>query len=165
MSTTAIALAADYEKLQRLVETGEFTPEEIADTLEGIEGALGDKLDAIMIHVRNLEGQANTLGEETKRLADREKSFKRQAKDLKKYALTCLLASGQDKLKTVKNTFTAAKGRASVVIDDESLIPDSLVDVQTIVSPDKKAIKEALENGIAVPGAHIEIGERSLMVR
>ncbi|EOH3237522.1 siphovirus Gp157 family protein, partial [Morganella morganii] len=53
----------------------------------------------------------------------------------------------------------------SVVIDDESLIPDSLVDVQTIVSPDKKAIKEALENGIAVPGAHIEIGERSLMVR
>lgn len=65
----------------------------------------------------------------------------------------------------MKNTFTAAKGRASVVIDDESLIPDSLVDVQTIVSPDKKAIKEALENGIAVPGAHIEIGERSLMVR
>lgn len=165
MSATAIALAADYEKLQRLVETGEFTPEDIADTLEGIEGALGDKLDAIMIHVRNLEGQANTLGEEGKRLADRKKSFERQAKDLKKYALACLLASGQDKLKTVKNTFTAAKGRASVVIDDESLIPDSLVDVQTIVSPDKKAIKEALENGIAVPGAHIEIVERSLMVR
>lgn len=165
MSTTAIALAADYEKLQRLVETGEFTPEEIADTLEGIGGALGDKLDAIMIHVRNLEGQANTLGEEAKRLADRKKSFERQAKDLKKYALVCLLASGLDKLKTVKNTFTAVKGRASVVIDDESLLPNELVDVQTVVSPDKKAIKEALENGIEVPGAHIEIGERSLMVR
>ncbi|HAS8352794.1 siphovirus Gp157 family protein [Morganella morganii] len=165
MSTTAIALAADYEKLQRLVETGEFTPEEIADTLEGIEGALGDKLDAIMIHVRNLEGQVNTLGEEAKRLADRKKSFERQAKDLKKYALTCLLASGQTTLKTVKNTFTAAKGRASIVIDDESLLPNELVDVQTIVSPDKKAIKEALENGVEVPGARIEIGERSLMVR
>ena len=159
MSTTAIALAADYDKLQKLVEAGEFTPEEIADTLEGIEGALGDKLDAIMIHVRNLDGQANTLGEEAKRLAER------QAKDLKKYALVCLLASGQDTLKTVKNTFTAAKGRASIVIDDETKIPDSFVDVQTIVSPDKKAIKEALENGIEVPGTRIEIGERSLMVR
>lgn len=165
MKTTAIALAADYDKLQHLVETGEFTAEDIADTLEGIEGIMGDKLDAIMIHVRNLEGQANTLGEESKRLAERKKSFERQGKDLKKYVLTCLLAADLDKLKTVKNTFTAAKGRASVVIDDESKIPDSLVDVQTIVSPDKKAIKEALENGIEVPGARIEIGERSLMVR
>ncbi|MCU6225954.1 siphovirus Gp157 family protein [Morganella morganii] len=165
MSTTAIALAADYDKLQQLVETGEFTPEEIADTLEGIEGALGDKLDAIMFHVRNLEGQANTLGEEAKRLADRKKSFELQAKNLKKCALICLLTAKLDKLKTTRNTFTAAKGRASIVIDDETKIPDSLVDVQTIVSPDKKAIKEALENGIEVPGAHIEIGERSLMVR
>ena len=37
-NTTAIALATNYEKLQQLVETGEFSPEDIADTLEGIEG-------------------------------------------------------------------------------------------------------------------------------
>lgn len=28
-----------------------------------------------------------------------------------------------------------------------------------------KRIKEALENGIEIPGAHLEVGERSLMVR
>lgn len=39
MSTTAIALAADYAKLHELVETSDdLTPEMIADTLEGIEG-------------------------------------------------------------------------------------------------------------------------------
>ena len=37
-NTTAIALATNYEKLQQLVETGEFSPEDIADTLAGIEG-------------------------------------------------------------------------------------------------------------------------------
>lgn len=163
--TTAIALAADYEKLQQLVETGEFSPEDIADTLESIECAIGDKLDAIMIHVRNIEGQAKTLADESKRLTDRKKSFEIQVKNLKKYALDCLLKSGMDSLRTTKNTFTARKGIANVIIDDESKLPDELVDVQTITAPDKKAIKEAIENGIDVPGAHIEIGERSLQVR
>lgn len=163
--TTAIALATNYEKLQQLVETGEFSPEDIADTLEGIEGELGDKLDAIMHHVRNIEGQAKTLDEESKRLSDRKKSFENQAKNLKEYALNCLLASGLDKLKTTKNTFTARAGVVRVIIDNEALLPDELVDVQTITAPDKKGIKEALENGIEIPGAHLEVGDRSLMVR
>lgn len=74
--TTAIAMAADYSKLQLLVENGEFTAEDIADTLEGIECELGDKLDAIMLYARNLEGQAKTLDEESKRLADRKSHSK-----------------------------------------------------------------------------------------
>lgn len=58
MSINAIALAADYAKFQKLIETSDdLTPEMIADTLEGIEGALGDKLDAAFIHVRNIEGK------------------------------------------------------------------------------------------------------------
>ncbi|WP_447869885.1 siphovirus Gp157 family protein [Serratia fonticola] len=166
MSITAIALASDYAKLQQLVETSdELTPEMIADTLEGIEGALGDKLDATFAYVRNLEGLAKTVDEEVKRLADRKKSFENRAKSIRQYVLMCLLASGQDKLKTTTNTFTAAKGRASVVIDNVDLLPDDLVAVQTLVAPDKKAIKEAIENGVDVKGAHIEIGERTLMVR
>ncbi|AYO37403.1 MULTISPECIES: siphovirus Gp157 family protein [unclassified Serratia (in: enterobacteria)] len=166
MSITAIALASDYAKLQQLIETSDdLTPEMIADTLEGIEGALGDKLDAAFIHVRNLEGLAKTVDEEVKRLADRKKSFENRAKSIRQYVLACLLASGQDKLKTTTNTFTAAKGRASVVIENADLLPDELVTVQTLVTPDKKAIKEAIENGVEVKGAHIEIGERSLQVR
>ena len=79
MSTTAIALAADYAKFHELVEiSDDLTPEMIADTLEGIEGALGDKLDAAFIHVRNIEGQADTLAAEIKRLTDR-KSHSRTA--------------------------------------------------------------------------------------
>ncbi|MEY0290966.1 siphovirus Gp157 family protein [Providencia rettgeri] len=163
--TTAIALAASYEKLQQLVESGDFSSEEIADTLEGIEGELGDKLDAIMVHVRNIEGQAKTLDEESKRLSERKKSFENQAKNLKKYALTCLLATGLDNLKTLKNTFTARKGSTSVVIDDEDLLPNDLVQVQVVTTPDKKAIKDAIEKGKKVAGAHLEIGERSLQVR
>ncbi|CAM3697637.1 siphovirus Gp157 family protein [Xenorhabdus thuongxuanensis] len=163
--TTAIALAADYDQLQKLIAAGEFSPEAIADTLEGIEGALGDKLDAVMTHVRNLEGQARTLDDEAKRLTERKKSFEGQVKHLKKYILDCLLKAELNGLKTTKNTFSARQGVARIIIDNEMLLPDELVDVQTITAPDKKAIKEAIERGEAVPGAHIEIGERSLQVR
>ncbi|MNT36671.1 hypothetical protein D3C72_1727710 [compost metagenome] len=52
-----------------------------------------------------------------------------------------------------------------MVIENADLLPDELVTVQTLVTPDKKAIKEAIENGVEVKGAHIEIGERSLQVR
>ncbi|MBI6182511.1 siphovirus Gp157 family protein [Serratia proteamaculans] len=166
MSTTAIALAADYAKFQELIETSDdLTPEMIADTLEGIEGALGDKLDGAFTYVRNLEGLAKTVDEEVKRLTERKRSFENRAKSIRKYVLACLLASGQDSLKTTTNTFTARKGVASVVIDNADLLPDELVTVQTLVAPDKKAIKEAIENGVDVKGAHIEIGERSLQVR
>ncbi|EHD22103.1 MULTISPECIES: siphovirus Gp157 family protein [Brenneria] len=166
MSITAIALANDMKKLQELLETSdEITPEMIADTMEGVELELADKLDAAYVHVRNLEGLAKTCDEEAKRLADRKKSFENRAKSIKQYVLNCLLIAGLDKLKTTTNTFTARKGIASVVIDNEGLLPDELVTVQTVVAPDKKAIKEAIETGVDVPGAHIEIGARSLQVR
>lgn len=166
MNVTAIALAADYKKLQQMLESSEeLTPEMIADTLEGIEGALEDKLDNTFKFIRNLEGLSKTCEEEAKRLAERKKSFENQAKNLRQYVLSCLLAAGLDKLKTPVNTFTARKGIASVVIDNVEILPDELVDVQMVSTPDKKAIKEALENGVDVPGAHIEIGSRSLQVR
>ncbi|EPT3099953.1 siphovirus Gp157 family protein [Citrobacter sp. MGH109] len=183
--TTAIALAADYTNLLQLLESSdELTPEMITDTLEGIEGELADKLDAIMVIARNNLGHAKACDEEIKRLAERKKSFENKDKTLRKYILSCLLAANLDKLKTPKNSFTARKGSVSVVIDNEKLLPDELVTVQTIVAPDKKAIKEAIEAAEAaaaqitadggevpaellnpVPGAHLEIGERSLQVR
>lgn len=183
--TTAIALAADYTNLLQLLESSEdLTPEMIADTLEGLEGELADKLDAVMVIARNNLGNAKTCDDEMKRLAERKKSFENKDKQLRKYILSCLLAAGLDKMKTPKNTFTARKGSVSVVIDNTDLLPDALVNVETVISPDKKAIKEAIEAAEAavaqitadggevpadlltpVPGAHLEIGECTLQVR
>ncbi len=109
-STTAIAIAADYQNLLQLLETSDdLTPEMIADTLEGLEGALADKLDAVMVIARNNMGNASTCDDEMKRPAERKKSFENKDKALRKYILSCLLAAGLDKMKTAKNTFTAGK--------------------------------------------------------
>ena len=184
-STTAIAIAADYQNLLQLLESSDdLTPEMIADTLEGMEGELADKLDSIMVIARNNLGNASTCDDEIKRLAERKKSFENKDKALRKYILSCLMAAGLDKLKTAKNTFTARKGSISVVIDNTDLLPDELVTTQVVIAPDKKAIKEAIESAQAaaaqitadggeipeellnpVPGAHLEIRARSLQAR
>jgi Siphovirus Gp157. len=164
-NTTAIAIAANMTKLMALVEAGEFSPEDIADTLEGEQLALGDKFDGIMTLVRNLEGQAKTVADETARLSDRKKSFEGQAKNLKAYILKCLQAAELKTFKTERNTLTVRKGSLSVVIDDENQLPDELVSVVTVVAPDKKKIKEAIEAGEDIKGAHLEVGSESLQVR
>ncbi|ENU3061654.1 siphovirus Gp157 family protein [Escherichia coli] len=165
MSSTAINIAGNIGKLQSLVESGEFTVDDIADTIEGEELALSEKFDGIMTLVRNLEGQANTVGEEAKRLADRKKSFEGQAKSLKEYALKCLQAANMKSFKTERNTFTVRKGSLSVVIDNVDQLPDDLVDIATVIAPDKKKIKEAIEAGLEIKGAHLETGAESLQVR
>ncbi|POP42388.1 hypothetical protein CHU32_03800 [Superficieibacter electus] len=152
-------------KLDALVESGKFSPEDIADTFEGEELALGDKFDGIMTLVRNLEGQANTVAEEIKRLSSREKSFETQAKNLKNYILQCLLAAKLKNFKTECNTLTVRKGSVSVVIDNEQDIPDEYVDVATIIAPNKQKIKEAIESGKEIKGAHLETNPESLQVR
>ncbi|WP_440864555.1 siphovirus Gp157 family protein [Symbiopectobacterium purcellii] len=185
MTTTAIAIANDMRKLQELLESSDdITPEMIADTMEGNEMALGDKLDAAYIHIRNLEGQAKTCDEEAKRLADRKKSFEKHAKSIKQYVLNCLMACGLNSLKTTTNTFTVRKGLPSVIVDNIDAIPGDFVDTIATTTAKKKEIKETIEAAEAaaaeiiargeippdellnpVPGAHIEIGAQSLQVR
>ncbi|ELN2736669.1 siphovirus Gp157 family protein [Pluralibacter gergoviae] len=152
-------------KLLALVEAGEFSPEDIADTIEGEELALGDKFDGIMSLVRNLEGQAKTVAEEAARLSDRKKSFEGQAKNLKGYILKCMQAAELKSFKTERNTLTVREGSLSVIIDDENQLPDELVSVVTVVAPDKNTIKEAIEAGTEVKGAHLEVGAETLQVR
>lgn len=164
-NTTAIAIAANMNKLLALVEAGEFSPEDIADTIEGEELALGDKFDGIMSLVRNLECQAKTVAEEAARLSDRKKSFEGQAKNLKGYILKCMQAAELKSFKTERNTLTVREGSLSVIIDDENQRPDELVSVVTVVAPDKNTIKAAIEAGTEVKGAHLEVGAETLQVR
>lgn len=167
MSTRTIDLAVEMKKLQALAEDGELTLDMIKDTLEGLEGMLGDKIDATMSVVRGFEGQASVCDSESKRLATRKKSWDNQANLLRKYILECLITSGSDTIKTDLNTFTARKGSPSLVVDDEELLPDEYVESSTeIISKVKKdELKKAILAGAEIKGARIEIGPRSLQVR
>lgn len=167
MSARTIDLAIEMKKLQALAEDGELTPEMIADTLEGLEGMLGDKLDATMSVVRDFLGNVEKCDAEAKRLAERKKMWTNQAELLKKYILDCMITAGSDSVKTATNTFSARKGSLRLVVDDEESLPDDFVESFTQIVNKVKSdeLKKALQAGTEIKGAHLETGPRSLAVR
>lgn len=168
MSNRTIDLALEMKKLQALAEDGELTPEMIADTLEGLEGMLGDKLDATMFVVRDFLGNVEKCDAEAKRLAERKKMWTNQAELLKKYILDCMVTAGGKSVKTATNTFSVRKGSQRLIIDDEEQLPDEYVESYTeIVNKVKNdELKKALIAGTEeIKGAHLETGPISLAVR
>ena len=163
--STGFEIANDIAELKALVDKGDFTPEQIADTIEAIESDLAQKLDSYMYVVGELESKAERCKKEADRQSERKSMFDREIKELKIRIKQCLDVAGLKGLKTDHNTFTIRKGFVKVVIDDDKLIPDEFVDVATIVAPKKAEIKKALEDGADIPGAHLETGEPSLTVR
>ncbi|CRY64311.1 tyrosine-type recombinase/integrase [Yersinia pekkanenii] len=93
---------------------------------------LEDKFDATMAFIRKLDGHADVCDKEAKRNADRKKSWVKQSNLLRKYLLECLITSKQDSLTTSLNTFTARKASVKLVVYDVDLLPDEMVDVQSI---------------------------------
>jgi len=95
---------------------------------------------------------------------------KKKADALSKYVLSSLEFTGR-KVKTSLVTVWAQNSPPSVVVDDLAALPDffktatvkapleripeSLREIAT-VEPSKTAIKEAIDNGEEVPGAHFE---------
>lgn len=186
MSARTIDLANEINKVLALGESGEMDPQTIADTLEGIEGMMEDKFDAAMSVIRDLEANQKKCKEEAARLNERAKHWQRQSGNLKQYLFDCLKASGRKSFKTALNTFSIRKGGITLIIDDESLLPDDYVESRTeivnIIDRDKikniltealKTVEEMKEKGeeptpellSLIPGAHVNRGEDSLLIR
>lgn len=159
-------LTEDYLKLLQLAEDPETDPEALADTMEGIEGALEDKLDAYAYVVSQLDGDIATIDTEIKRLQELKKSLSNNKDRVKKNMYASMIALDVRKIKTAKHQFTIAKngGKLPVVIYDD-VIPEDVPDEYRITKYDfdKDAIRAALENGDFIPFA--ELGERGESLR
>lgn len=159
-------LTEDYLKLLQLAEDPETDPEALADTMEGIQGALEDKLDAYAYVVSQLDGDIATADAEIKRLQEFKKGLVNNRDNVKKNMYSSMIALDVRKIKTAKHVFVIAKngGKLPVVIYDE-VKPEDVPDEYRVAKFDfdKDAIRAALENGDFIPFA--ELGERGESLR
>jgi hypothetical protein len=74
--------------------------------------------------------------------------------------LTWMTANRIDKACGLRTTFTAKPNPASLVVDNESLIPAEYLNEKVVTTPDKVAIKTALAKGVEFPegAVHLEQG-------
>lgn len=139
-------------------ETGEILS---SDALHAVEVEAAEKIEATALYLRELDAEAKAAKDEADRMLARVKSMQKRSDYLKSMLLEALHATG--KVKTVRVTVSIRTTKA-VEIAEGAELPEAYTTVKTTVSPNKVAIKQALLDGVEVPGCHIEERE-SVQIR
>lgn len=147
----AIRQALDHIELDE--ETGEILS---ADALHAVEAEASEKIEATALYLRELDAEAKAAKDEADRMLARVKSMQKRSDYIKSMLLDALHATG--KVKTVRVTVSIRTTKA-VEIAEGANLPEAYTTVKTTVSPNKVAIKQALLDGVEVPGCHLEARE------
>lgn len=129
-------------------ETGEVLDEE---KLTALAMDRNDKIENVALWIKDLTAEAAALKAEKEVFAARQKAAEDKIDSLKKWLSGAL--AGQ-KFETTKCKVAFRKSQR-VVIDDIKQVPDVYWKYAEPTA-DKTAIKEALKEGAAIAGAHIE---------
>ena len=132
-----------------------------ADMLEG-----STDLHEIMERLLSEEREADGLVESTKsridKLATRRASFRNRQQSLRDIMMSIMQQADLRKLKFPEATIAISKTGRAVQVLDEALVPDEFCRFKREIS--KTAIKEALVNGIDVPGAVLDNGSETIRI-
>lgn len=151
---TLYTLTADLTALAEAVEVDPETGEVMGlAELEAAQAAFEDKAAAVAVAIRGAKAYAEGLKQYKIDLAKRQQAAERKIEQLEKYLADNMEKAGVKRLDRIEARITLRDSEA-VEIDDESIIPTEYKKIKWEVS--KTAIKNAIENGEKVAGAHIE---------
>ena len=174
---TLYEISATMQQFLAAVDAGEIPEEAFADTLEGLEGLLADKLDDCACAYKGLIAEAKEIKAEEAALAARRKAKENEAARLASYIDRCLKDSAgegvkPEKFETARNVLSYRASEAVDVPDVESVVKwihshngievggvtvkqDELLNFKL---PDlsKTALKAALKAGLVIPGATVK---------
>lgn len=143
----------------------DFDADEIADTLEGMEGELTDKIEQLLAIVKNESGYAERLKEEAKSLNERAAVIQNKVENILAYIASSLEMVGKKKIRAGLHQVTVRAPSESVDITDSSALPPEYVEYETVIKADKLAIKHQLKAGNSIPGAQLKVGKSSLIIK
>ena len=158
MGMSLYHMAEQYRTALAELTDAELPEEVVADTLEALEGELIQKGQAVAAFTLNLQAEIDAIKAVEKRISDKRKSLEKREAHMRDYLRVNMEKAGITEIKAIDGSFTAKlqKGRPSVVIDDESLIPDDSEYIRWKREVNKTAIAAAIQAGAEVAGAHLE---------
>lgn len=154
-------IANDYAKLM----DSDFDAESIADTLEGMEGELTDKIEQLLSICKNETAYAERLKEEAKAFNERASAINNKVDNIKSYIASSLEVMGKKSIRAGLHQVTVRAPLEFVEITDAKSLPPEYVEYDTVIKADKMAIKHQLKGGHAIPGASLKTGKPSLLIR
>lgn len=152
-------LTSDYLSVLEMASDPEIPPEAIADTLEGISGEIEIKAQSYAIVIKELESEAAKLKSEEERLCGKREAINNNIKRIKDDLYNSMKLTGKEKFKTDLFSFNIQKSPPKLVIDNESLIPESYY-IRQDPKLDKSKLKKDLNlTCVKCEYAHLEQGE------
>jgi hypothetical protein len=143
-------IAGNYRALLDL----DIPEEQLADTLELVEGEFKDKGRQIGFVLESMAADQDALQAHLDKVKARLDAVKARQKRLKDYLQQNMEATGIVKIEGPYFSISLQKSQPAVVVDDESLIPDDYCEFKR--SPKKILIKTAIADGYEIPGCHLE---------
>ena len=154
-------ITADYRQALATLEDMDLPPEVVADTIEGLAGALEEKGRNVAAFMQHLEADAKAMLDAESRIAARRKAVEARAAWLREYLHRNMVAADITEISCPEFVLRIRQNPVKVVVDDADSIPaDYQVEIPATTRLDKKLVKSAIEDGYDVPGAHLERGTR-----
>jgi len=153
-----VDIASEYQAIYEMAsDTDDMAT--ITELYNQLEEDLEQKADSVRIVLAKLKSDTEFLAAEIKRLQQRKKSIENNADNLKSLLMWTLQKAGIPKLKTAKATFYFATSKSLQISDEMQLssLPSEYVQIE--YKADKKALKEAVENGVVIDGVSIAENE------
>lgn len=161
-------LADNYREavigMTELLDSGEITEQDMADTLEGISGEVQDKAINTALHIKNLRSDLSQVEEARKAFDDRAKAIKKSLDFFEHYLDDNLKKAGIDNLS--HQMVTVKYKKLPPIVDVSGDVPEQY---QRIIpekrEPDKKAIGDALKSGEHLDFASLITGRTKLDIK
>lgn len=158
-------IAQEFREVMALVESGDLSMEDIADTLDAIDIEFKDKAKNCLMVIRAKEADLNGVQAEIDRLTALKKSAQASCDGLKKYVKNCMELTGISSLdlSTFKLTLKAPTKKVEVY-DEAKLAREFFRVVPEKWEVDKVKLSAALKVG-EIEGAMLVDGERALLIK
>ena len=145
-------------------ETGEV--KSLADVLAELNMSREQKIENTVRYIKNLRADSESARAEASNLVERADRFDKKAEQLESYLLSQL--GDCKKMETPLYTLKVRTSKSTCCPTDEEAIqrlPEGFWNIKTTVkvTPDKKAIKAALEKGEKLEGCSI-VGNKGLRI-
>jgi hypothetical protein len=159
-----ITLYKAAEEVRALLEQVDETTGELPEGLEHARAIVAAKSQAVAAYVLDEEARIDMVKSHVKALQERVKTAAARTDKLREYLADHMKACGIHEIKSNDGTFHAKleleRDKSVDVFDEKQLPKDYLREVPASYSPDKKLIKQALDDGFDVPGARIATKDR-----
>ena len=152
---TLYQLQAEYLQLLDMLQDPDVDPEAIADTLEGLEGEIEVKADALITVCKELDVQAVKWKAEKERAEKNQRTTENSAKRIKESILQAMQMAGKQKMPTEHYNLSIAKNGGLAPLVLKGPVPMEYCKHE----PDNTKIRELLKNN-SVEWA--ELGEKGV---